>query len=75
MPPLLLVVLAIVLVSGMLLWMGALADAAQYDDATFTAVGRTKGSTLIVVAVTWAFGGAYYWTKLKPGLRRADELR
>jgi hypothetical protein len=71
-PPLLVVVIAIVLVGGMLLWMGALADAAQYDDAVFPAIGRTKRSTLTVVALTWAVGGAWYWLRAKPRLRRAD---
>jgi hypothetical protein len=54
----------------MLLWAGALADAAQYDAATFAAVDRTKSSVLILVAVTWGFGGAWYWLRLKPRLRR-----
>ena len=69
MPPLLVVVIAIVLVAGMLLWMGALADAAQCGDADFAAIGRTKRATLALVALTWAFGGAYYWTRVKPRLR------
>jgi hypothetical protein len=70
-PPLLVVVIAIVLVGGMLLWIGALADAAQFGDDDFAAIGRTKRATLTLVALTWAFGGAYYWMRLKPRLRRA----
>ena len=70
MPPLLFVAIAIVLVSGMLLWIGALVDAAQYDDAAFTALGREKRSTVLAVAFTWAFGAGWYWLRLKPRLRR-----
>jgi hypothetical protein len=69
-PPFLFVVIAIVLVGGMLLWVGALVDAAQYDDAAFAAAGRVKRSTLTLVALTWAFGGGYYWAKIKPQLRQ-----
>jgi len=70
MPPLLVVLVAIVGVGGMLLWVGALVDAAQYDDDAFTAVDRAKRSTVLLVAFTWAFGGAWYWLRLKPRLRR-----
>ncbi len=70
MPPLLIVLIAVVAVGGMLVWAGALADAAQYDDATFSAAGRAKASTLALVALTWAFGGIYYWTRIKPVLKR-----
>ena len=73
MPPLLFALIAIALVSGMLVWMGALADAAQYDDGTFVAVGRTKRGTLILVGFTWGFGGLYYWLRLKRHLKGADQ--
>jgi hypothetical protein len=69
-PPLLVVLIAIVGVGGMLLWMGALVDAAQYEDASFTAIGRAKRSTVLLVLFTWAFGGAWYWLRIKPRLRR-----
>jgi hypothetical protein len=70
MPPLLFVVVAIVLVAGMLLWMGALVDASQYDDAAFAALDREKRATVFGIAFTWAFGGAWYWLRLKPRLHR-----
>jgi hypothetical protein len=70
-PPLVFVLIAIVLVGGMLLWMGALADAGQCADRDFVAIGRTKRATLTLVALTWAFGGAYYWSRIKPQLRRS----
>ncbi len=73
MPPLLFTLIIIALVSGMLVWMGALADAAQYEAATFTAVGRTKRGTLILVGLTWGFGGLYYWLRLKRPLKAADD--
>jgi hypothetical protein len=69
-PPLLFVTIAIVLVGGMLLWVGALADASSYPDAAFTALGREKRTTLVRVGFTWAFGGAWYWLRLKPKLQR-----
>lgn len=75
MSPFLIVVVVIVGLAGMLVWVGALADAAQYDAATFTAVGRTKRATLTVVAITWAFGGLWYWLRLKRPLRAADTAR
>jgi hypothetical protein len=72
MSPFAIVVIVIVGLSGMLLWVGALVDAAQYDAAIFRAVGRAKRATLTIVAVTWAFGGAWYWLRLKRPLRAAD---
>ena len=63
--------ITIVLVAGMLLWMGALADGAQYEEREFAAIGRAKRSTVLLVAFTWAFGGAWYWLRIKPQLRRA----
>lgn len=69
MPPLLFVLIAIVGVTGMLLWVGALVDAAQHDDARFTAVGRGKRPTVMLILLTRAFGGAWYWLRLKPRLR------
>jgi hypothetical protein len=69
-PPLLFVLIAIVLVCGMLVWVGALVDAAQYDEATFTAVGRERRTTIVLLVFTWGFGGAWYWMRLKPRLRR-----
>jgi len=68
--PLLFVLVAIVLVCGTLVWVGALVDAAQYDDTAFTAVGRVKRGTVVLLVLTWAFGGAWYWARLKPRLRR-----
>ena len=50
---------------------GALVDAAQCDDAAFTGIGRTKRATITLVALTWAFGGAYYWLRIKPQFRRS----
>jgi hypothetical protein len=70
MPPLLFVVIAIVLVGGMLLWMGALVDATSYDDDVYTSLGRKKRSIVLWIAFTWAFGGAWYWLRVKPLLRR-----
>ena len=59
MPPLLFVLIAIVGVTGMLLWVGALVDATQQDDARFTAIGRDKRPTVRLVLFTWGFGGAW----------------
>jgi len=69
-PPLLFVLIAIVGVTGMLLWVGALVDAAQQDDATFDRIGRDKRPTVMLILFTWAFGGAWYWLRVKPRLRR-----
>ena len=70
MPPLLFVLIAIVGVGGMLLWVGAMVDAVQYEDASFTAIGREKRPTVMLILFTWAFGGAWYWLRVKPRLRR-----
>jgi hypothetical protein len=72
MAPALLVIIAIVVVTGMLLWLGALADAADSPSEDFTAVGRTKRSTLAFVALTLVVGGAWYWLIIRPDLRRAS---
>jgi hypothetical protein len=70
-PALLVVLVAIVLVGGMLLWMGALVDATQCDDAAFAGIGRTKRATVILILLTWAFGGAFYWLRIKPQFRKS----
>ena len=69
MPPLLFVLIAIVGVTGMLLWVGALVDAAQYDDPAFDHIGRDKRPTVMLILFTWGFGGAWYWLQVKPQLR------
>jgi nitrogen fixation-related uncharacterized protein len=71
-PPLLFVVIAIVGVTGMLLWAGALVDASQYDDLAFDHIGRNKRPTFLVILFTWGFGGAWYWLRVRPQLRRAS---
>jgi len=71
-PPLLFVAIAIVGVTGMLLWVGALVDGTQYDDAAFDHIGRDKRPTVILILFTWGFGGAWYWLRVKPKLRRAS---
>jgi hypothetical protein len=68
-PPLLIVLIVIVGVGGMLLWVGALVDAAQRDDARFTAIDRDKRSTALWILFTWAFGGAWYWLRVYPRVR------
>ncbi|MGZ4688883.1 MAG: hypothetical protein ACXVKA_00845 [Acidimicrobiia bacterium] len=70
MSPLLVVVLAIVLVVGMLVWLGALADASDYPAADFVAIGRTKRATITFIALTLAVGGVWYWLRVRGGLRR-----
>jgi type VI protein secretion system component VasK len=73
--PFVFMLIAVVGVSGLLVWVGALIDVAQYDPATFVAVNRTKRGTLTLVALTWAFGGLYYWLRLKQPLKAADDRR
>lgn len=65
MPPLLFVLIAIVGVGGMLLWVGALVDATQYDDTAFDHVGRDKRPTVMLILFTWGFGGLWYWLRVK----------
>jgi fumarate reductase subunit D len=72
MPPFLFVLIAIVLVMGMLLWLGALADGSDYAEEVFVAIGRTKGRTLVLVGLTLVFGGTWYWLRIRPGLRLAS---
>jgi hypothetical protein len=67
-PPLLFVLIANVGVTGMLLWVGALVDAVQREDARFEAAGRAKRPTVLVILFTWGFGGAWYWLRVRPGL-------
>ena len=72
MPPALVVLFAIAVVTGMLLWFGALADGVDTPAEAFTAVGRTKRATLVFVALTLVVGGVWYWLAIRPGLRRAS---
>jgi hypothetical protein len=72
MPPFLIVLVAIVLVAGMLLWLGALADAVDSPPEAFAAIGRTKRSTIVLIALTWVFGGIWYWIAMRAELRRAS---
>ena len=64
----LVVILVILIVVGMLLWLGALADAADYPPEAFTAIGRTKRST---IALTLVVGGIWYWVTIRARLRNA----
>ena len=64
-------VLVILIVVGMLLWLGALADAADYPPEDYAAVGRTKRSTITFIALTLVVGGAWYWLAIWRGLRGA----
>jgi hypothetical protein len=66
---LLVVVLAILIVIGMLLWLGAIADLVDYPPEDFVALGRTKRATIRLVALTLVFGGVWYWLKLRGPLR------
>jgi hypothetical protein len=65
----LVVVLVILIVVGMLLWLGALADAADYPPEDYVAVGRTKRSTITFIALTLVVGGIWYWMAIRRGLR------
>ena len=69
---LLVVVLAIAIVIGMLLWLGALADLADYPPEDFVTLGRTKRATIRFVALTLVVGGAWYWLKIRGPLRAAS---
>ncbi len=71
MPTFLIVVIGIVVAIGMLLWGGALADAVDYEPEAFAAVGRTKRSTLVFIALTFAVGGFWYWVAIRGPVRRA----
>jgi hypothetical protein len=73
--PIIIVILAIVIVVGMLLWLGALADSADYPPDVFEAVGRTKRSTITFIAITLVVGGAWYWMKIRGPLRAEARLR
>jgi uncharacterized protein (DUF486 family) len=72
MPPLLFVLIVLVGLTGMLLWVGALVDAAQYDDTWFDRIGRDKRPTVMLVLFTWGFGGLWYWLRVKPALTAAS---
>jgi hypothetical protein len=67
-PPFLFIIIAIVGVSMMLLWVGALVDAVQYDDRYFDEVGRDKRPTVMLILFTWGFGGLWYWLRVRPQL-------
>ena len=68
MPPFLFILIAIVGVTGMLLWVGALIDAVQYDDRFFDEIGRDKRPTVMLILFTWGFGGIWYWLRVRPQL-------
>jgi hypothetical protein len=56
------VVLWIALVA---MWVAALVSLARFPESAFTAVGRTKTSTLVLVGITGWVGGGYYWIVIK----------
>lgn len=70
--PLPVVILTILIVVGMLLWFGAIADSADYPPAAYTAIGRNKGKTLWIIVLTLIVGAAWYWLKVRVPLRAAD---
>jgi hypothetical protein len=47
------------------MWIAALVSACRFSEAAFTAVGRTRTSTIVLVAITGWVGGAYYWLAIK----------
>jgi RsiW-degrading membrane proteinase PrsW (M82 family) len=65
----LVVIVAIVIVVGLLLWLGAIADAADLPPEAFTELGRTKRATITLVALTFVFGGVWYWVSMRGRLR------
>jgi hypothetical protein len=67
-PPILFMLIAIAGVTMMLLWVGALIDAVQYDDRYFDEVGRDKRPTVMLILFTWGFGGIWYWLRVRPQL-------
>jgi hypothetical protein len=71
MPTFLIAIIGIVIAVGMLLWGGGLADAVDYEPEAFVAVGRTKRSTLVFIALTFAVGGFWYWAFIRTPVRRA----
>jgi len=60
-----LVVLAIMVfvVAVLAAWVGAVVSASRYGCSAFAATGRTRGSTILLVALTgWSgVGSLYYW--------------
>jgi hypothetical protein len=71
MPTFLIVIIGLVIAIGMLLWGGGLADAVDYEPEAFVAVGRTKRSTIVFIAATFAVGGFWYWVVIRGPVRRA----
>jgi hypothetical protein len=74
-PPIVVVLVAISFVIGMLLWLGALADSADYPPDVFVAIGRTKRGTITFIALTLVIGGAWYWMKIRAPLRAEARRR
>ena len=72
MPPAFLVaVIGVVIVVSMTLWGGALADVVDYPPEAFAAVGRTKRSTLVFIALTLIIGALWYWFAIRADVRHA----
>ena len=47
------------------LWVVALFSVTQFPSAAFHALGRSRGATIALVAVTGWLGAIYYWLVIK----------
>jgi hypothetical protein len=49
-------------------WIAAIVSASSLSDETFSAVGRSRTGTIVLIVLTGWIGALYYWIAIKPGL-------
>lgn len=49
-------------------WIAAIVSASSLEDEAFSAVGRSRTGTIVLIVLTGWIGALYYWIAIKPRL-------
>lgn len=60
------------LVVAPVIWITALIDVLSHQGPAFEAQGRTRGGSFLLILVTGAVGGTYYWLVIHRGVKQSD---
>jgi hypothetical protein len=67
-PVLLMMLILVVWIALSAAWIAAIVSASSLNDEAFTAVGRSRTGTIVLVVLTGWIGALYYWIAIKPRL-------
>jgi hypothetical protein len=58
-------VVILVVVTFPVIWISAIVSASRYSEAAFKAGGRGKFSDIVLIVITGAVGGIYWWAVMR----------